>query len=330
MKRLLALSTAVAVALTAAACSGKSDSPSSTDGAVTLRVGVLGTANTQEALLKAAGQLDGLPGYKIEWSLFPAGPQLVEAEKAGAVDIGLTATTPAIFAQAAGTPIKIVAAYQLKDATKSAQAILVPKDSPIKSVAELKGKKVALTNGTILQYLTIKALGKNGLGYKDITPVDLPVTDAFAAFKRGDVDAWTTIDPYVTQAVAQTGARVLVSGAGLQVDGWVQLARQKALDDPKTAEAIADYVKRINTAQVWQQSNLDTWAGTYATLNKIPEPLAKQLLINSGYVPVKIDQTVIAAQQNQADAYQGLGLLPKKLNVAAEFDNRFDSLAVAP
>ena len=141
----------------------------------------------------------------VKWVEFQFGPPLLEALGAGAVDIGVVGDTPPIFAQAAKANLVYVASTPA-----SASAILVPKDSPIRSVADLKGKKVAIAKGSSSHNLTIQALAKNGLSFGDIEPVYLAPADAVAAFSTGSVDAWTIWDPYFAIAENKHNARILV------------------------------------------------------------------------------------------------------------------------
>lgn len=141
-------------------------------------------------LLKSKGTLEpklAADGYKVVWTEFPSGPPLLEALNIGAIDFGNTGEAPPIFAQAAGAPIQYVA---YEPPAPKGEAILVPKDSPLKSVADLKGKKVALNKGSNVHYLLVKALEKAGVKYSEIEPVFLAPADARAAFERGAVDAW--------------------------------------------------------------------------------------------------------------------------------------------
>src|ERR1700743_1098369 len=166
-------------------------------------------------LLKGKGSLEEKLrplGYKVSWTEFPSGPPLLEALNVGAIDFGVAGETPPIFAQAAGAPL-VYLAYD--PPAPQGEAILVPKDSALKSVAELKGKKVALNKGSNVHYLLVKALEKAGLKYTDIQPVFLAPSDALAAFSRGSVDAWVIWDPYEAAAEASTGARVLADGTGI-------------------------------------------------------------------------------------------------------------------
>ncbi len=142
----------------------------------------------------------------VTWVEFSFGPPLLEAISLGAIDLGQTGDAPPIFAQAAGGPITYVAA---QEAAGSGAAVLVQKDSPLRTLADLKGKRVAFAKASSAHNLTIAALEKAGLTYRDIEPVTLAPADAAAAFARGSVDAWTIWDPYFAIAEMQPTTRVL-------------------------------------------------------------------------------------------------------------------------
>src|SRR5882724_11372043 len=166
-------------------------------------------------LLKSKGTLEDKlksVGYRVVWTEFPSGPPLLEALNVGAIDFGNTGEAPPIFAQAAGATLQYVA---YEPAAPKGEAILVPKGSPIKSVAELKGKKVALNKGSNVHYLLVMALAKAGVKYSEIEPVFLAPADARAAFERGAVDAWVIWDPFQAAAEAATGAGTIADGTGI-------------------------------------------------------------------------------------------------------------------
>ena len=140
-------------------------------------------------LLKERGTLEkrlAATGYDVTWTEFPAGPQLLEALNVGAIDFGTTGEAPPIFAQAAGAPLAYVG---YEPPAPAGEAVIVPSDSPIKEVAELKGRKVALNKGSNVHYLLVRALEAFSLALTDVEPVYLPPADARAAFERGAVDA---------------------------------------------------------------------------------------------------------------------------------------------
>src|ERR1700752_927889 len=166
-------------------------------------------------LLKGRGTLEEKLkplGYQVAWTEFPSGPPLLEAMNVGSIDFGITGETPPIFAQAAGAPL-VYLAYD--PPAPQGEAILGAQDSPLKSVAELRGKKVAFNKGSNVHYLLVRALENAGLKYTDIQPVYLAPAHPLAAFPRGWVDAWVIWDPYEAAAEAAPGARVLTDGTGL-------------------------------------------------------------------------------------------------------------------
>ena len=151
-------------------------------------------------LLKAKGTLEPrlkAKGVTVEWSLFPAGPELLEALNAGKVDFGSTGEAPPIFAQAAGAPLVYVGN---EPPNPKGEGILVLKNSPIKSFTDLKGKKIALNKGSNVHYFLVKALEKAGLKYSDVKVVFLPPGEAVPLLKKGSVDAWAIWGPFYTNA----------------------------------------------------------------------------------------------------------------------------------
>ena len=249
-------------------------------------------------------------GIKINWILFPAGPQLLEAMNAGAIDLGHTGEAPPIFAQAANNPFVYIG-NQRPD--PSGEAILVADSSPIKSVADLKGKKVALNKGSNVHYLLVRALENAGLKYSDIHPIYLPPADARAAFEGGNVDAWVIWDPFLTVARVATKARTLVDGTGLVANREFFVAHRKFVE--AHPEILSDLTKAVDEAAVWAKEQPRAVAELLShevgidvdTLQRITEHLPW------GFQPVT--PAVIADQQKIADAFFSLNLVPKKLDV---------------
>ena len=204
-------------------------------------------------LLKSKGSLEEKLkplGYKVSWTEFPSGPPLLEALNVGAIDFGIAGETPPIFAQAAGAPL-VYLAYD--PPAPRGEAILVPKDSTLKSVADLRGKKVALNKGSNVHYLLVRALEKAGLKYTDIQPVFLAPSDALAAFSRGSVDAWVIWDPYEAAAEASTGARILADGSGLVSNYQFYFTSKSFLTHD--AEAVDVVLAALNEADDWTKNS---------------------------------------------------------------------------
>jgi sulfonate transport system substrate-binding protein len=272
-------------------------------------------------LLKVRGDLDKrleAQGIKVEWINFPAGPQLLEALGVGSLDFGSTGESPAIFAQAAGTPIVYVANIPVYNANGDGQAILVPKDSPIHTLADLKGKKIAFQKASGAHNMVVQLVERGGLSYKDIQPVYLPPPDARVAFESGSIDAWGVWDPYLAVAQQKTQARILANMKGVQTAGSFYLSSRKfASSHP---EIIKIVLEEIEKSSRWSVTNPKEAAELLAKNTGI-EQATLELLISRrpkegphiGVHP--IDESVIAAQQTVADNFFRIGLLPKKVNV---------------
>jgi sulfonate transport system substrate-binding protein len=266
-------------------------------------------------LLKATGNLEkklAPLGYKVTWTEFPAGPQLLEALNVGAIDFGTTGETPPIFAQAAGAPLVYVAH---EPPAPQGEAILVPKDSPIRSVADLKGRKVALNKGSNVHYLLVKALDRAGIKYSEIEPVFLAPADARAAFERGAVDAWVIWDPFQAAAEAAIAARTLADGTGLVANHQFYLGEQKFVTaNPHAVDAVIAAVGEIDA---WARDNSKAVADQLSPSIGIPAPILEVALKRQSYGVKALDEKVVAEQQRIADAFHALGLLPQPVSVAA-------------
>jgi sulfonate transport system substrate-binding protein len=265
-------------------------------------------------LLKGRGTLEQKLkplGYSVAWSEFPSGPPLLEALNVGSVDFGIAGETPPIFAQAAGAPL-VYLAYD--PPAPQGEAILVPKDSTLKSVADLRGKKVALNKGSNVHYLLVRALEKAGLKYTDIQPVFLAPSDALAAFSRGSVDAWVIWDPYEAAAEASTGARILADGSGLVSNYQFYFTSKSFLTHD--AEAVDVVLAALNEADDWTKNNIDAVAEQLSPSVGLPAAVLAVSLKRESYGILPISDDVIASQQRIADTFFGLGLLPKAITVS--------------
>ncbi|NEK38759.1 sulfonate ABC transporter substrate-binding protein [Rhizobium leguminosarum] len=265
-------------------------------------------------LLKGKGTLEKKLesiGYTVEWTEFPGGPQLLEALNAGAVDFGSTGETPPIFAQAANAPLVYIAH---EPPAPRGEAILVPKDSPIKSVAELKGKKVAFNKGSNVHYLLVKALEDAGLTYEDVEPSFLAPADGRAAFEKGAVDAWVIWDPFQAAAEVAVEARELRNGEGIVPNHQFYLGTKSLVDGH--AEAIDVLIDAISKIDEWTKSDTAAAAAELSPSVGIPEPVLVKALERQSYGVKSLDDTVVAQQQNIADTFFKLKLIPKEVTIA--------------
>ncbi len=256
-------------------------------------------------------------GWSVSWHEFPGGPQLLEALSAGALDFGTTGEAPPIFAQAAGSSLLYVGC---EPPSPTGEAILVPNDSPVRTVADLKGRAVALNKGSNVHYLLVQALASAGLTPADIQPAYLAPADARAAFERGSVDAWAIWDPFLSAAQEATGARTLVDGAGV---GGQALApnRQFFLAHRDFATSQPDVLRTLN-AQVdatdrWAEQNQDEAARLLAASMGLILPVVARAVARMGYGVRPLSPEVVDDQQKIADTFFKLRLIPQKLDVAS-------------
>jgi sulfonate transport system substrate-binding protein len=248
---------------------------------------------------------------QVQWTEFPGGPQLLEGLNVGSIDFGVTGETPPVFAQAAGADLLYVAS---EPPAPTSEAILVPKDSPITSVKDLKGKKVVLNKGSNVHYLLVRALEAAGLKYTDIQTVFLPPADARAAFERGSVDAWVIWDPYQAAAEQQLQARTLRDGKGIVDNNQFYLATKPyAQQHPKVIQTLVEEVRAVGE---WSKANPDEVTKQVAPLLGLPEDITRISVKRQGYGALFITPETIAAQQKIADTFYQLKLIPKPLSIA--------------
>ncbi|MCA3182221.1 MULTISPECIES: ABC transporter substrate-binding protein [unclassified Cupriavidus] len=269
------------------------------------------------ALLESADALKGL-AYDIQWTEFPAAAPLAEALNAGAVDSGPIGDAPAIFALAAGTRIRLIGANR---SDPYGTAVLVRPDSPLKSAADLKGKRIGTNRGSIGHFVALKALASAGLKPDDADFRFLPPADAKLALTNGSVDAWSTWEPYTAMAETSGHARVLVSGRGL----WSGLSYLAATDTALTSKraVLADFLQRVVRAQVWSYQHVPEYSATLARIIGIPPEAARLQFERRRTQWQPIDAELVAIQQQTADFYLKAGLLKQRLDVATTFDRGF-------
>lgn len=348
LRSLVPLGAAVVAALAGmSACGTSAASPGATTAAVpssvspatlatvTLRIGDQ-KGSGEEVLLRAAGLLDSIP-YHVKWSTFTSGPPMLEAANDNAIDVGQVGNTPPVFSAAANGNIDIVAALR----SSVGDAVLVPKDSGVHGLADLRGKKIAVAQGSSANGTLLNTLAKAGLKASDVAVTYLQPADAYAAFTQGGVDAWAIWEPYVTEAVQNLGARKLVSGADALTgtgaaggahlsNGYTfQVANRAALTDAGRNAAIADYVSRIARADQWARTHQDQWATIYSRQTGIPLATATAAVPGLVLTPVTIDDSVVSSEQHLADAFTSAGQIPGRVTMSSFVDRRYNT-EIAP
>ncbi|TWI49950.1 sulfonate transport system substrate-binding protein [Pseudoduganella flava] len=264
-------------------------------------------------LLKGRGTLDkrlAQQGVTVQWTEFPAGPQLLEGLNVGSIDFGTVGEAPPIFAQAAGAQLVYVGN---EPPSPHSEAIVVPRDSKLKTVADLKGKRIALNKGSNVHYLLLRALEQAGVPYQDVRTVFLPPADARAAFERGAVDAWVIWDPFFAAAQKQLGARVLADGRGLVANHQFYLAaRNWARQNAALNQVILDEIARVDE---WGRHNPKKVAAILAAQTGLDVAIVELAASRYSYGVKPVTDDVLRAQQRIADAFAGLKLIPQPIAI---------------
>lgn len=277
-----------------------------------LRIGYQKSA-VNLVILKQQGVLEKrFPNTKVSWIEFPAGPQLLEALSVGSLEFGLTGDSPPVFAQAAGKDLLYVGAEPPKP---DSSAILVLKDSPVKKLADLKGRKIALQKGSSAHYLLVRAVEKAGLQWSDIQPAYLAPADARAAFERRSVDAWAIWDPYYAATELALQPRVLATGRELSSNNSFYLASRPFAT--QHAAAVAVLFDELSRADRQAQENRKEVIKLIAGFSGLDAGVVSLFLQRRPKSPVgPLNAQTVADQQRVADAFHKLGLIPKPVTVA--------------
>jgi sulfonate transport system substrate-binding protein len=265
------------------------------------------------SLLKARGTLEkrlAPLGVAVTWTEFNAGPVQLEALNVGAIDFGDVGEAPPIFAQAAGAPLVYAGATVPRP---KLEAVIVPKGSPIKTVADLKGKKIAYNKGSNVQYFLVKLLEKNGLKYSDVQSIFLAPPDARAAFERGAVDAWIIWDPFLAAAQKTLDARLLVDASGVVNNrNYYFTSRDFA---SKNTDVLKIAIEEVNVIDTWISKNKAAAALELSAVLGLDKSITEIFVGRAGYGTAPVTREILAEQQLIADTFFELKLIPKKLNL---------------
>lgn len=262
----------------------------------------------QQQLLEKVLADKGIP---VKWVEFTAGPPLVEALNVGSINVGWVGDAPPIFGQSAGANIVYAAALP---GNGQGEALFVKQDSPIKTIADLKGKKVGVGKGTSAHNLTVAALEKAGLQFSDIQPVYLSPADAAAAFASDKIDAWTVWDPFYAVAEVRYQPRVLArSSEVLNVNTYFVANGDFAKAHP---ELVSATIKALGDAAQWADKNRDKVAQALHEVTGVPLEAQTIAANRAVFGIIPIDEKIIANQQATADRFFRLGLIPKAIKIS--------------
>ena len=258
-----------------------------------------------------AGRLKRLGVRSVEWVLFPSGPPLLEAMRAGAVDFGSTGETPPIFAQAGGARLVYAAAEPV---TGRSQALLVPRGSKASRLEELRGRSVALTPGSSSHLFALNALRKSGLTLADIKVVPLSPPEAAAAFARGSLDGWIIWDSYFARAQKDSGARVLMDGQGLPPTSSFYLAsRDFAERSPERLRAVLD---GLRGAAAQGEADPERAIAVIARASGLPADIVRTSRRRGPFAVTPMSAEQAARQQANADLFSDAHVIPTRLRVS--------------
>lgn len=265
------------------------------------------------SVLKGRGTLEkrlAPLGVAVKWTEFTAGPVQLEALNVGSIDFGDVGEAPPIFAQAAGAPLAYVGATVPRP---QSEAVLVPKGSAIKTVADLRGKKIALNKGSNVHYFIVKLFEKHNLPYSDLQLVYLPPSDARAAFEKGSIDAWVIWDPFLAAAEKSLDARILADATGVVGNRAYYFSSLSYADANKDVTRIL--IEELNNIDRWGAANRGELATELSTLWGIPKPVVDVSVGRSQFGTTPITKAILGEQQKIADTFFALKLIPRRIDV---------------
>ncbi|MHC1759533.1 MAG: ABC transporter substrate-binding protein [Negativicutes bacterium] len=291
---------------------------------VVLRIAAASGANGQ-SVIEAAG-LDKTP-YKVEFHVMQGGNLVLEAMAANQIDLGTGSQIPPIFSSQArnGGNLKIIAT---KKATTLLQELVVPANSPIQSVKDLKGKKIAYVKSTTAHYFLAKMLEQAGIAWKDVDAIAMTTSDGLTALLTGEVDALASYGNAIRSAHAK-GARTLQLADKILSGDFYWYATPAAIQDSRKHAAIVDYLSRFHAANEWARNNPEKWSAHYAPQvnQKTADYLSqyKEENAQTKTVIVPIDAATIASEQDIVNTFTKLGLLKEGIDISKIFDRSFDA-----
>jgi sulfonate transport system substrate-binding protein len=285
---------------------------------VTLQIG--DQKGGTESLLRAAGVLNDLP-YQVVFSTFTSGPPQVEAATAGKIDFAITGNTPPIFGAAANAKVKVVTAYENGG---DGDRVLVQADSPIKTIADLRGKSIAVGKGSSAHGHILAQLQKAGLTPDDVKLVFLQPADALTAFTSRQADAWAIWDPYTAQVEQQVPVRSIAEATGVTNGAGFGIASDATLADPKRNSALSDLLVRYAKATRWAQDHPDEWARKYSAAVGLALPVGTVAQGRSLRASTALSEQLIGSEQKLADLFAETKQIASPPTFADWVDHRYD------
>jgi sulfonate transport system substrate-binding protein len=248
-------------------------------------------------------------GIEVKWVEFSSGPPMMEAMNVGSIDYGAVGDSPPVFAQAAGAAIVYAAGQPITNG----QGILVPQNSAIRTIADLKGKRIGFTKGSSAHNIVVQTLEKAGLTYNDITPVYLTPPDAGPAFVNGSIDAWAVWDPYFAIAETKQNGRILVNSYEItKTNSFFIANRDFSKNHGPILQQINDVIASTAT---WAEAHRDEVAKSLSAVTGVPLDIQTVAANRAAFKIGPVTDDIVATQQGVADRFFKLGLIPKQIAI---------------
>jgi len=290
-----------------------------------LRVATVGKGEADINLLQRTANMH-LDDCRVDYSNFSSGQLVIEALNGGALDYGSMSEIPPVFA--AASAVQSFRQIAVLHGDVNNQVVLVPRESTISGLADLKGKRVAYVRATTSQYFLIRMLESVGLTWGDISPTPMGVSDGLAAFSNGQLDAWAIYGFPIQRAIATEGARVLKTALGFLSGNYIVSAHVDALADPVKSKAIGDYLRLCKRVFAWSVAHEDQWTAVIAKDIGVPLEFVRDEFRrkSAAYSLRPVDAAAIASQQNVADMFARQALIPRPVDIRGLWDDRFNDI----
>ena len=287
-----------------------------------LRIAVIGKGATDTRLLFPSARIH--PDFPITYSEFESGHLAVEALNSGAIDLAGMSEIPPVFALASAVQSFLQIAVEHGDV--NSQVVLVPKGSPVRTLADIKGKRIGYVRATTSQYYLILMLQSVGLNWSDINPVAMTVADGAAAFSQGALDGWAIYGYPIERAIAADGARILKTAQGFLSGNYLLAAHKDAVSDPVRADFIRRFLRLQRQAFAWSAAHEPEWIAIVAKAIGVPvDYVHAQFARKSDVYQLRpATYAAIASQQSVADVFAQAGLIPHRVDVHSLWDTRFN------
>lgn len=279
------------------------------------KTGILPYARDKQYFEKAFEKV----GVKVTWNEFASGPPHFEALASGRIDFGVVGGTPVIAGQSGGVDFRAIG---VTTDGKKGNSIIVPKESSIKELTDLKGKKIGVAKGSSAYNFMYMAIDRAGITDEEVEIIQLQPDEARPALDNGSIDAWSIWEPFGTTAVYQTGARELVTGEDLDIYApSFMIARTKFLEEHPDLTIL--FLKTYEDVRQHFVNNMDEVSKEIAEAEKLDVEIIEAVLKNSDLILSPTTEEFAKAHQEQADFLYSVGGIDKELDTSSVIENKY-------